>query len=69
MKRGDSEYHSSYNDVRWVKWKDNRVIYFLSNFHDPSEVGTIRCRQKDGTLKTTLSKNSTRLQSIYGFCR
>jgi len=52
IKRGDSEYRSSYNGVRWVKWKDNRIVYFLSNFHDSSEVGTVRHRQKAGTLKT-----------------
>lgn len=51
MERGDSEYRTSYNGVRWIKWKDNKVVYLLSNFHDPSETGSVRRRQKDGTLK------------------
>lgn len=51
MERGDSEYRTSYNGVRWIKWKDNKVVYFLSNFHDLNETGSVRRRQKDGTLK------------------
>lgn len=52
MERGESEYRTSITDLRWVKWKDNRTVQFLSNFHDPRCVGFVNRRQNDGTVKS-----------------
>ncbi|XP_018360156.1 PREDICTED: piggyBac transposable element-derived protein 2-like [Trachymyrmex cornetzi] len=49
MVRGQHEYRTS-SGLRWIKWKDNNAVSFLSNFHDPSELRTVNRRQKDGSL-------------------
>lgn len=49
-KRGQSEFKTSSSGLRWVKWKDNRIVYFLSNFHDPRESTSVNRKQKDGTI-------------------
>ena len=52
MKMGDSEYRTSYEGIRWLKWVDKKPVQFLSNFHDPSALFEVERRQKDGSLKT-----------------
>ena len=52
MKMGDSEYRTSYEGIRWLKWVDKKPVQFLSNFHDPSALSEVESRQKDFSLKT-----------------
>jgi len=51
MSTGDSEFRTSYQGVRWLKWIDKKPINFLSNHHDSSIVSVVNRRQKDGSLK------------------
>lgn len=37
--------------LSWVKWMDKKPVYFLSNYHDPSEVTVVNRRQKDDSLR------------------
>lgn len=46
MKTGDFEFQTSTNGLTWIKWKDKKPVYFLSNYHDPSEMSTVNRRQK-----------------------
>ena len=32
-----------------VMWKDWKPIYFISSYHDPSKLGSVKRRTKDGT--------------------
>ena len=48
IKMGDSEYRTSYERIRWLKWIDKKPVQFLSNFHDPSALSEVERRQKDG---------------------
>ena len=50
MHRGDYESRTSYKGITWIKWKDNRSVQFLSNFHDPSVITTVGRRQENGTM-------------------
>lgn len=52
LKKGDSEFQISNSGNRWVKWMENRAVFFLSNYHNPCELTVVNCRQKDGSLKT-----------------
>ena len=52
MKMGDSEYRTSYEGIRSMKWVDKKPVQFLSNFHDPSALSEVERRKKDGSLKT-----------------
>ena len=46
MKMGDSEYRTSYEGIRCLKWVDKKPVQFLSNFHDPSALSEVERRQK-----------------------
>lgn len=36
LQRGESDYRISDNEmVSYMKWKDKRCVYLLTNFHDP----------------------------------
>lgn len=37
MKRRDSDYRFSNLDIGYWKWKDNKVVYLVSNFHGNEE--------------------------------
>lgn len=50
MKRGDFDWRMSDQNILYLKWKDNRSVYFLSNMHDPTDVSTAKRRKKDGSL-------------------
>lgn len=50
MVRGVSEGKIS-TSISWVKWKDNRSIKFLSNYHDPDHISNCSRKAKDGTSK------------------
>lgn len=47
MSRGDYDYRFSNLDIGVFKWRDNRPVYFASNFHG-SEETFVKRRNKDG---------------------
>lgn len=49
MKKGEMEFRTSSTSLACVKWMDNKSVFLLSNFHDPSETSDVNRRQKDGT--------------------
>lgn len=51
MKRGDSDWRVSTCGLSFLKWKDRKAVYFLSNFQDPSVVVTTSRKNKDGTYE------------------
>jgi len=50
MKREDYEFRTSCKGISWIKWKDNKSVQFLSNFHDSCISNNVSRRQKDGTI-------------------
>jgi len=48
MKRGDSEGRISTTNSQWIKWKDNNLTQFPSNYHDPDELTTCLRKAKYG---------------------
>lgn len=50
MGKGEYEFRTSNTGLRWIKWMDKKAVYFLSNYHDPSEATVVHRRQKDGSL-------------------
>ena len=50
MERGDFDHRSTNDGIVFYKWKDNKVVHFVSNFHG-TETTTIRRTQKDGSRK------------------
>lgn len=51
MERGDVDWHMSNTGLMALKWKDNKPVYFLSNFHSPQNIEVISRKQKDGSRK------------------
>ena len=50
MVRGDFDHRSTNDGIVFYKWKDNKVVHFVSNFHG-TEATTIRRTQEDGSRK------------------
>jgi hypothetical protein len=44
MQKGESEGRVSSTGVTWIKWRYNRTIQFLSNYHNPDHITT--CNKK-----------------------
>lgn len=51
FKKGEYEFITSFMGLQWIKWMDKKLVYFLSNYHDPSETTVVNRRQKDGSLQ------------------
>eukprot|EP00102_Acyrthosiphon_pisum_P020738 XP_016657948.1 PREDICTED: piggyBac transposable element-derived protein 4-like [Acyrthosiphon pisum] len=49
LKKGDSEGRVSTTGVSWLKWRDNRFIQLLSNFHNPDDISSCTRKNKDGS--------------------
>ncbi|XP_008189097.2 piggyBac transposable element-derived protein 4-like, partial [Acyrthosiphon pisum] len=49
LKKGDSEGRVSTTGVSWLKWRDNRCIQLLSNFHNPDDISSCTRKNKDGS--------------------
>lgn len=47
LKRGEYEYITSDNVVLY-KWMDRKLVFLLSNFHDPNTYEIIQRKEKDG---------------------
>ncbi|CAG5029212.1 unnamed protein product [Parnassius apollo] len=50
MKRGDFDWRMSNENILYLKWKDNKTVYFLSNMHNPNDVDIAQRRKKDGSF-------------------
>lgn len=50
MKRGDFDYRTTDQGIAFFKWKDNKCVHFLSNYHG-TEATTLSRRDRDGTKK------------------
>ncbi|XP_049780398.1 piggyBac transposable element-derived protein 3-like [Schistocerca cancellata] len=82
LKRGESNHRVSSLDLTVFQWRDNKVVYFASNFHG-TEQSVVSRKQKDGTSMTIpcpaivcdYNKNmggvdhADRLRSAYGLDR
>ncbi|KAL4154020.1 hypothetical protein QTP88_001853 [Uroleucon formosanum] len=49
LKKGDSEGRVSTTGVSRLKWRDNRCIQLLSNFHNPDDISSCTRKNKDGS--------------------
>ncbi|GBM86783.1 PiggyBac transposable element-derived protein 3 [Araneus ventricosus] len=49
LKRGDFDCRITDQGLSYFKWKDNRCVFFLSNYHG-TEVCKIQRKQKDGSI-------------------
>jgi len=45
MNRGESEYKTSYNSLVWLKWMDNKAVYFCSAAGAATELGLVGRRK------------------------
>ncbi|CAG9566605.1 unnamed protein product [Danaus chrysippus] len=48
LKRGDSDHRFSNLDIGYWKWKDNKMVHLVSNFHG-NEEATVSRKEKNGT--------------------
>ena len=48
MVRGEHDWHVSNDEIAAIKWKDNRAVHVLSNFHCPEQTNTVTRKEKDG---------------------
>lgn len=51
LKRGACDWRVSLDGLVCLKWMDNRPVYFLSNYLDPSKMETVNRKQKDGNIQ------------------
>lgn len=49
LKRGDFDSRVSDQGISYFKWKDNRSVFFLSNYHG-TEICNVQRKQKDGSI-------------------
>lgn len=49
LKRGDSDWRVSLDGLTFLKWMDNRPVYFLSNYLNPSNTESVQRKKKDGS--------------------
>lgn len=49
LKKGDSEGRVPTIGVSWLKWRDNRCIQLLSNFHNPDDISSCTRKNKNGS--------------------
>lgn len=52
MLRGEFSFSVSNTGTAVYRWKDSKGVNILSTAHDPSEISTVKRKQKDGTRKT-----------------
>lgn len=49
MVRGDYDWKQTNDGITMIRWMDKKTVNFLSNYHDPREVMSVKRRQKDGS--------------------
>lgn len=50
LSRGQYEWRATVTGIVAMKWKDNKGIHFLSNFHDPTQSTQMNRKLKDGQV-------------------
>ncbi|KAF2880144.1 hypothetical protein ILUMI_26033 [Ignelater luminosus] len=51
LRRGETDWRQATSEILYTKWKDERCISFLSNYHNPDELTNVNRRQKNGFLQ------------------
>ncbi|KAF2896023.1 hypothetical protein ILUMI_10153 [Ignelater luminosus] len=51
LRRGETNWRQTTNGILYTKWKDQRFISFLSNYHSPDKLTNVNRGQKDGFLQ------------------
>ena len=64
LERGAFDYHVSKNDIVIYKWKDNKPVHIISNFHD-TESSNVQRKNKDGSVQSTPSPEAVSDYNIY----
>ena len=49
MKRGKIDWRLEEHNLSITKWMDNKVVYFISNMHNPEKSEGVSRKTKDGT--------------------
>ena len=49
MKRGEINWRMKENGLSIIKWMNNKVVYFMSNVHNPEKSESVSRKNKDGT--------------------
>ncbi|KAJ8932804.1 hypothetical protein NQ314_014508 [Rhamnusium bicolor] len=58
--RGDFDWRVSKDGLVFVKWKDRKIVSFLSNYQNPLEICSIPRKEKDGSSKDIRCPNIVR---------
>lgn len=64
LKRGEYDYRFSDLNIGYWKWKDNKMVHFVSNFHGSEETTVLR-KQKNGTKSTVICSRSVKDYNVY----
>ncbi|XP_040066863.1 piggyBac transposable element-derived protein 3-like [Ixodes scapularis] len=57
LTRGEHDFKTTEEGITLFKWKDNKVVYIISNYHG-CEVGTVERMERDGTKITVSCPNA-----------
>ena len=64
MKRGEYDYRVSRDDIIVCKWRDNKVVHAISNFHG-TEQSQINRKNKDGTISQVACPEAIKHYNTY----
>lgn len=64
LQRGEYDYRFSDLNIGYWKWKDNKIVNFVSNFHGSEETTVLR-KQKNGTKSTVICPRSVKDYNAY----
>ncbi|KAF2891835.1 hypothetical protein ILUMI_14338, partial [Ignelater luminosus] len=66
LRQEETDWRQTTSGILYAKWKDQRCISFLSNYHNPDEPFNVDRRQKDESLQMQRSNtNPKRIPLIY----
>ena len=54
MNRSDFDFRTTDQGIGYYKWKDDKCVHFLSNYHG-SETTTLSHRERDGTRNDVMA--------------
>ena len=58
--RGDLDWRVSKDGLVFLKWKDRKIVSFLSNYHNPLDICSVPRKEKDGSSKDIPCPNIVR---------
>ena len=64
LKRGEYDYRVSKDDIVVYKWRDNKVIHAISNFHG-TEQSQVNRKNKDGTISQVACPEAIKHYNTY----